>query len=251
MHIKKGVSATFRSTRSSNVSAPRFGRPATWPIAAEREQSHDRGCPQRRSAVLDELSYVLNIDPIELRRRNEPQIDEGENRPFSSRSLMKCYDLGAERFGWSQRASRPRSMRDGRLLVGMGVASATYPAAQGAASALVRLLPNGIAEVKVAASDMGPGTYTSMTQVAADFLGLDVEQICFSLGRSDFPLAPPHGGSQTMASVGSAVRAACIAVLERTVERAVGDQRSPTRLAYSCREPPVGHHPMLNASLSC
>jgi xanthine dehydrogenase YagR molybdenum-binding subunit len=177
--------------------------------------------------AMDELSYALNIDPIELRRRNEPQIDEGENKPFSSRSLMKCYDLGAERFGWSQRASRPRSMRDGRLLVGMGVASATFPAAQNPASALVRLLPNGIAEVKVAASDMGPGTYTSMTQVAADFLGLDVEQIRFSLGRSDFPPAPPHGGSQTMASVGSAVRAACIAVLERTAKRAVRDQRCP------------------------
>jgi xanthine dehydrogenase YagR molybdenum-binding subunit len=95
------------------------------------------------------------------------------------------------------------------------------------ASVLVLLLPNGIAEVKVAASDMGPGTYTSMTQVAADFLGLDFEQIRFSLGRSDFPPAPPHGGSQTMASVGSAVRAACIAVLERTAKRAVRDQRSP------------------------
>src|SRR5580704_5091680 len=94
------------------------------------------------------------------------------------------------------------------------------------ASVLVLLLPNGIAEVKVAASDMGPGTYTSMTQVAADFLGLDFEQIRFSLGRSDFPPAPPHGGSQTMASVGSAVRAACIAVLERAAKRAVRDQRS-------------------------
>jgi xanthine dehydrogenase YagR molybdenum-binding subunit len=165
--------------------------------------------------AMDELSYALNIDPVELRRRNEPQIDEGENRPFSSRSLMKCCDLGAERFGWSRHASRPRSMRDGRLLVGMGMASATFPAAQGLASALVRLLPNGIAEVKVAAGDIGPGTYTSITQVAADFLGLDAEQIRFSLGRSDFPPAPPHGGSQTTASVGSAVRAACIAVPER------------------------------------
>jgi len=175
---------------------------------------------------MDELSYALGIDPIELRRRNEPQIDEGENKPFSSRSLMKCYDLGAERFGWSRRDPRPRSMRDRRLLTGMGVASASYPAIHSPSSARVRLLANGIVEVEVAASDMGPGTYTSMTQVAADMLGLPVEQIHLALGRSDFPPAPPHGGSQTMASVGSAIRAACIAAQEQAAMRAIADRRS-------------------------
>ena len=101
--------------------------------------------------AMDELSYALGIDPIELRRRNEPQIDEGENRPFSSRSLVKCFALGADRFGWAQRDPRPRSMRDGRLLIGSGVASATYPAAYSPSSARVRLLADGIAEVEVAA----------------------------------------------------------------------------------------------------
>ena len=91
----------------------------------------------------------------------------------------------------------------------------------------MRLLPDGTAEVEVAASDMGPGTYTSMTQVAAETLGLPMEQVRFSLGRSDFPAAPPHGGSMTMASVGSAIRAACIAVQEEAAKRAVADQRSP------------------------
>ena len=94
----------------------------------------------RARMCVDELSYALGIDPIELRRRNEPDIDEGENRPFSSRSLLKCYELGADRFGWSRRDPRPRSMRDGRLLIGMGVASATYPAAHSPSSARVRLL---------------------------------------------------------------------------------------------------------------
>jgi len=94
-------------------------------------------------------------------------------------------------------------------------------------SARVRLLPDGTAEVEVAASDMGPGTYTSMTQVAAEMRGLPMEQVCFSLGRSDFPPAPPHGGSQTMASVGSAIRAACIVAQEDAAKRAVADQRSP------------------------
>jgi xanthine dehydrogenase YagR molybdenum-binding subunit len=176
--------------------------------------------------ALDELSYALGVDPIELRRRNEPAIDEVENKPFSSRSLVRCYELGAERFGWSRRDPRPRSMRDGRLLIGMGVASATYPAFHAPSSAGVRLLPNGIAEVAASTSDMGPGTYTSMTQVAAETLGLPVEQVRFSLGRSDLPPAPTHGGSWTMASVGSAIRAACIAAQGEAARLAVADRRS-------------------------
>jgi xanthine dehydrogenase YagR molybdenum-binding subunit len=193
--------------------------------------NHMRG-PGEASGVfalecaMDELSYALGIDPIELRRRNEPAIDEGENKPFSSRSLMKCYDEAAARFGWSRRDPRPRSMRDGRLLIGMGAASATYPAFQAPSSARVRLLADGIAEIEVAASDMGPGTYTSMTQIAAEMLGLPVDQVRFRLGRSDYPPAPSHGGSWTMASVGSAIRAACIAVQEEAARRAIADQRS-------------------------
>jgi xanthine dehydrogenase YagR molybdenum-binding subunit len=176
--------------------------------------------------AIDELSYALGIDPIELRRRNEPTIDEGANKPFSSRSLLQCYDLGAERFGWSRRDPTPHSMRDGRLLIGMGVASATYPVFFGPASARVRIEGDGTAAVEVAASDMGPGTYTSMTQVAAETLGLPIEQVRVSIGRSDFPPAPPHGGSMTMASVGSAVRSACIAAQDEAAKRAVADQRS-------------------------
>jgi xanthine dehydrogenase YagR molybdenum-binding subunit len=177
--------------------------------------------------AVDELAYALGIDPIELRRRNEPEIDQGENRPFSSRALTKCYELGAARFGWSRRDPRPRSMRDGRFLIGIGVASATYPAEQAPSGARVRLKQDGVAEVEVAASDMGPGTYTSMTQVAAEMLGLAVEQIRFSLGRSDFPPAPPHGGSMTMASVGSAIRAACIAAQEEAAKRAIAINALP------------------------
>jgi xanthine dehydrogenase YagR molybdenum-binding subunit len=177
--------------------------------------------------AMDELSYALGIDPIELRRRNEPTIDESENKPFSSRSLMRCYELGTERFGWARRDPKPRSMRDGRLLIGMGVASACYPAFQSPASARVRLLADGSAEVQTAASDMGPGTYTSMTQVAAETLGLPLDKVRFALGRSDFPPAPQQGGSQTMASVGSAIRAACIAIKSEAAQLAAADQRSP------------------------
>jgi xanthine dehydrogenase YagR molybdenum-binding subunit len=177
--------------------------------------------------ALDELSYALGIHPIDLRRRNEPTIDEGEGKPFSSRSLTKCYDLAAERFGWSRRTAEPLSMRDGRLLIGMGAASACYPAYHAPSSARVRLLVDGIAQIEVAASDMGPGTYTSMTQVAAETLGVPMERVQLNLGRSDFPPAPSHGGSWTMASVGSAIRAACIAAQEEATRRAIADQRSP------------------------
>jgi xanthine dehydrogenase YagR molybdenum-binding subunit len=176
--------------------------------------------------AMDELAVALGIDPVELRRRNEPSIDEGENRPFSSRSLVKCFDLAAERFGWAQRNPEPGSMREGRLLIGWGTAAATYPALFAPASARVRLKADGTAEVEAAASDMGPGTYTSMTQIAADFLGLPVDRVHFSLGRSDYPPTPPHGGSMTMAAVGSAIRAACLAVQDEAAKRAVADQRS-------------------------
>jgi xanthine dehydrogenase YagR molybdenum-binding subunit len=165
--------------------------------------------------AMDELAVALDMDPVELRLRNEPSLDENSGRPFSSRSLRACYALAGERFGWARRDARPRSMRDGRLLLGWGMAAGTYPTNQGRASARVRLLPDGSADVEAAASDMGPGTYTSITQVASDTLGIPVERVRFRLGRSDFPATPPHGGSMTMASVGSAVRAACLAVLEK------------------------------------
>jgi len=180
-------------------------------------------------SALDELSYALRMDPIELRKRNEPQIDEADGKPFSSRSLIQCYDQGARAFGWSRRDPNPRSMRDGRLLIGWGTASATYPVFYAPTRARVRLLADGRVEVEVAASDMGPGTYTSMTQVAAETLGLPVERVEFRLGRSSFPPAPPHGGSMTMASVGSAVRAACLEARRQAATLATSDNQSPLR----------------------
>lgn len=178
-------------------------------------------------SALDELSYKLGIDPIELRRRNEPEMDEAEKKRFSSRSLIQCYELGAERFGWARRVPEPRSMRDGRLLIGMGTATATYPAFHAPSNARVRLLADGTAEVEAAASDMGPGTYTSMTQVAAEFLGLRPEQVRFQLGTTNFPPTPSHGGSWTMASVGSAIRAACLEAQSQAAKRAIADAGSP------------------------
>src|SRR3954464_2192394 len=169
--------------------------------------------------AMDELAVALNIDPVELRLRNEPEIDEFKKLPFSSRSTRECYRAAAERFGWSRRNPEPRSMRDGRSLIGWGMATATYPMNFAPASALARLLPDGTAEVMSASSYMGPGTWTSMTQVAAEALGLPIERVRFTLGDTRLPRAPIHGGSMTMASVGSAVQAACRKAREDALAR--------------------------------
>jgi len=155
---------------------------------------------------MDELAIALSIDPVELRLRNEPEQDEFKKLPFSSRSTRECYRVAAERFGWCRRNPEPRSMRDGHWLIGW-------------ASAMARLLPDGTAEVTSASSDMGPGTWTSMTQVAAETLGLPIERVRFTLGDTRLPRAPIHGGSMTMASVGSAVQAACRRAREDALAR--------------------------------
>jgi xanthine dehydrogenase YagR molybdenum-binding subunit len=170
-------------------------------------------------SAMDELAVALNMDPIDLRLRNEPERDEFKNLPFSSRSTRECYRVAADRFGWNRRNPRPRSMRDGRWLIGWGMATATYPMNYAPASAKARLMPDGTAEVTSASSDMGPGTWTSMTQVAAETLGLPIERVKFSLGDTRLPRAPVHGGSMTMASVGSAVQAACRRVREDAIAR--------------------------------
>ncbi len=169
--------------------------------------------------AMDELAVALHMDPVELRLRNEPQRDEDQQLPFSSRSTGECYRVAGERFGWSRRNPEPRSMREGDLLIGWGMSAATYPTNFSAASALARLLPDGSAEVASAASDMGPGTWTSMTQVAAETLGLPIDRVKFTLGDTRWPRTPPHGGSMTMASVGSAVQAACRKVRAEALSR--------------------------------
>lgn len=170
-------------------------------------------------SAMDELAVALAIDPVELRLRNEPEQDEFKKLPFSSRSTRECYRAAAKRFGWSRRNPQPRSMRDGRWLIGWGMATATYPMNYAPASAMARLLADGTAEVMSASSDMGPGTWTSMTQVAAETLGLPIERVRFTLGDTRLPRAPVHGGSMTMASVGSAVQAACRRAREDALAR--------------------------------
>ncbi|MDX2681706.1 xanthine dehydrogenase family protein molybdopterin-binding subunit [Streptomyces sp. NY05-11A] len=178
-------------------------------------------------SAMDELAHRLGVDPIELRWRNEPSEDESTNLPFSTRRLRECYDVGAREFGWHRRDPRPRSRREGDWLIGMGMAAGVYDTARFAAQARARLDADGTAVVEAAASDMGPGTYTSQTQVAADALGLAMRAVTFRLGDSLYPQTPPHGGSMTMASVGSATLDACNQVRRQAISLAVGDRESP------------------------
>jgi xanthine dehydrogenase YagR molybdenum-binding subunit len=178
-------------------------------------------------SALDELSYELGIDPVELRLRNYAERDPEKKLPFSSKSLRECYELGAQRFGWSGRNPQPRTMRKGDKLVGLGMATATYPTRRSPAQATVVIGLDGQVVARSATQDLGTGTYTVMTQVAADALGVPVGEVRFELGDSRMPEAPVSGGSTTVASVSSAVHAAAHALRLKLTGIAVADPRSP------------------------
>jgi xanthine dehydrogenase YagR molybdenum-binding subunit len=176
-------------------------------------------------SAIDELAHAAGIDPVEFRLRNDATRDEHEDRPFSSRSLRTCLEQGAERFGWGRRDPRPRAMSENGRLVGYGVAAATYPANRSQASCQVTLQADGTAVGRSATQDIGTGTYTIMTQVIADALGLPPSRVRFELGDSRFPEAPVSGGSQTAASVAPAVQAAAFQIRDRLVALALADRR--------------------------
>ncbi|MFM9700448.1 xanthine dehydrogenase family protein molybdopterin-binding subunit [Streptomyces europaeiscabiei] len=178
-------------------------------------------------SAMDELAHELGVDPIELRLRNEPADDESSGLPFSTRRLRECYRTGAREFGWHRRNPKPRSKRDGDWLLGMGMAAGVYDTMRSEAQASVRLDADGTALVQSSTSDMGPGTATSMSQVAADALGLTMRQVTFRLGDSLMPPAAGHFGSQTMASVGSAVQDGCDKLRKQAITLAVDDEGSP------------------------
>ena len=180
-------------------------------------------------SAMDELAYALNIDPLELRLINYAEVDPDSGKPFSSKALRECYRIGAEKFGWSRRTMEPRSMRDGRLLVGWGTATGIWGAWQNAGSARITLRANGTARVTTSATDIGPGTYTVVAMIAAEFLGNTPEQVQVELADSRFPRAPSQGGSTMTASVGTATRGAALAIGARLLALANRDASSPLR----------------------
>ena len=160
-------------------------------------------------SAMDELAYLAKLDPVELRMRNYAATDPQMGKPFSSKSLDQCYRAAADKFGWAKRKPQPRSMREGHELVGYGVATATYPANQQPAAAKATAKPDGTFLVQAGTQDLGTGTYTVMSQLAADALEVPIEKVRFELGDSTFPEAPVSGGSMTVGSGGPAVVEAC------------------------------------------
>jgi xanthine dehydrogenase YagR molybdenum-binding subunit len=183
--------------------------------------------------AMDELAYKLNIDPVQLRLINYTDEDPQKKMPFSGKHLRECYQQGAERFGWAKRNPKPGSMRDVGLLIGQGMATASYPANRSAATAAVKFQPNGRVLVSCGTQDLGTGTYTIMVQVAADVLGLQPDRIDAKLGDSTLPKAPVSGGSQSAASVTPAVRVAAQQARLKLFSMASNDPQSPLQGANS------------------
>ena len=156
-------------------------------------------------SAMDELACLLGMDPIELRRLNDAQREPIEGKPYSSRMLMDCYDEGAKTFGWSKRNPQPGSMREGDWLIGMGCATAIYPAAAQVAAARVRLDASGKVRVQTAAHEIGTGIRTIAAQMAAEQLGVEVSDVSVETGDTDLPPASVAGGSSTTGGVCSAV----------------------------------------------
>jgi xanthine dehydrogenase YagR molybdenum-binding subunit len=158
---------------------------------------------------MDALAYELGIDPVELRMRNEPQRDPVGGKPFTHRNLRAAYAHGAQRFGWADRPPRPRSMRDGRRLLGWGVATAFHMPIQLTADVTVRLSMDGTVLVRCGFHEIGVGAATAQTQIAADALGVPIEAVTVEHGDSALPVGPMAGGSGQTATVAASVLRAC------------------------------------------
>jgi CO/xanthine dehydrogenase Mo-binding subunit len=179
--------------------------------------------------ALDELADRIGVDPLDLRLRNYSEVNPQTGKPWTTNALRECYERGAERFGWSRRNPEPRSTRDGRMLVGYGMASAFYHYVQNPCQVRATLFGDGSAYVRSAATDIGTGTYTVMTQVAAEVLGLPVDRVRFDLGDTEMPPATRQGGSGLTAALGSAVHNACRELVRSVLDLVRDDAHSALR----------------------
>ncbi len=177
--------------------------------------------------AMDELAEKLNMDPVALRLANYAEMDPTADKPWSSKHLRECYEQAGERFGWSKRNPKPGQMSEGNKLIGYGMATATYPANRSAAACTAKILPDGRVFVASGTQDLGTGMYTVMAQVAAANMGVAPLEIEVKLGDSLLPKAPVSGGSQSTASVGPAVDAACTQLKLKVSDLAIGDKASP------------------------
>ncbi|GAB3938325.1 xanthine dehydrogenase family protein molybdopterin-binding subunit [Larkinella terrae] len=178
-------------------------------------------------SALDEMAHELKIDPLEFRIRNHADRDPERNLPWSAKSLKECYRIGADQFGWNKRTLEPRSMERNGLLVGYGMASSLYGFHRHPSKAKAIMLADGSVVVQSATMDIGPGTGTAMTQIAAKMLGVTPQKIRFDLGDSSLPDAPGQNGSATITSVGSAVHVACESLKKKLLALAAAMPGSP------------------------
>ncbi|SHG62960.1 xanthine dehydrogenase family protein molybdopterin-binding subunit [Bradyrhizobium erythrophlei] len=179
-------------------------------------------------SAIDEAAWACRIDPLTIRLKNYAEVEPISGKPFSSKALRQCYAQGAERFGWARRPLDPRQMRDDAgLLVGWGMGTATFPALMFAAEARAAVRSDGSGLMEIGAHDMGQGAWTALAQIAADGLGLDIDQVEFRSGTSDLPDAGIAGGSAHTATAGMAIHNAGAAVIAKLADLATGDERSP------------------------
>jgi xanthine dehydrogenase YagR molybdenum-binding subunit len=179
-------------------------------------------------SAIDEMAQACGMDPLAFRLKNYAEVEPISGRPFSSKALRECYRQGAERFGWERRPLAARQMRDSAgLLIGWGMGTATFPAHMFAAQAKAVLRRDGSGVMEIGAHDMGQGAWTALAQIAADGLGLDLDQLEFRSGTSDLPDAGIAGGSSHTATAGMAIHNAGADVIARLAELATNDERSP------------------------
>src|SRR3954463_4658310 len=173
------------------------------------------------------MAVALKMDPVQFRITNHADNHPIKDVPFSAKHLRECYQVGAEKFGWSKRNPEPRSMRDGDLLVGCGMATKTYPAHKMNAAAKVILRADGSATVQCATHDLGTGAYTAFTQISSEQLGIPFEKVKFELGNSDYPFGPVAGGSNSPATGGTALNEVAGMLHNALAQLAVKDSKSP------------------------
>ncbi len=254
-HVKLGATVDGRLVSLSHEGWEVTSRPSTYNVSGTESTARVYACPNILTRVnivhadrntpgfmrappdlpymfplesaMDELAVQLGMDPIELRRRNEPERDPVSGIPFSSRHMITCLEEGAKRFGWDRRDGTPGSMRDGEWLVGWGCAAACYPSNISASSARVILRPDGRARVQLAGCDIGTGAYTVVAIVAGDRLGLPMDNITVEMGDTELPPAPLAAGSSHTASIGNAVALACEGLRERLAQAAVTSNGGP------------------------
>jgi xanthine dehydrogenase YagR molybdenum-binding subunit len=191
-------------------------------------------------SAMDELAIKLNLDPLELRLKNYAEQDESFSpvRPFSSKHLRECYQIGAEKFGWSKRTPQVGSMKSGDEILGWGMATATWHASRGSATVRVRLNADGTARATCATQDIGTGTYTIFAQVVSEKTGIPIDKIEVVLGDSSLPDGPTSGGSTVTATILPAVSAATNGAIDRVIAAAQTMPSSPFKRAGAGGDPP-------------